>query len=154
MTSKEILISFHRKKIKGVCHFLKLIFLILLHIRISSMWVVSHLFLGQKLKFNMNLMANWKTFQILFLSSKTCRNLSFWHKMSRQANRHTYYICNLSNVSYIMEFLAWWVLKNQGFYSNINCIQMKLLYFVNWHGDRASKSGKIVLSKIKQIKKE
>ena len=102
MTSKEILISFHRKKIKGVCHFLKLIFLILLHIRISSMWVVSHLFLGQKLKFNMNLMANWKTFQILFLSSKTCRNLSFWQKMSRQANRHTYYICTLSSMTSLL----------------------------------------------------
>ena len=37
--------------------------------------------------------------------------------------------------------------KKQGFCSKINCIQMKLLYFVNWHSARASKSAKIVLSK-------
>ena len=37
--------------------------------------------------------------------------------------------------------------KKQGFCSKINCIQMKLLYFVNWHSARASKSAEIVLSK-------
>ena len=37
--------------------------------------------------------------------------------------------------------------KKQGFCSKINCIQMKLLYFVNWHSVRASKRAKIVLSK-------
>ena len=37
--------------------------------------------------------------------------------------------------------------KKQGFCSKINCIQMKLLYFENWHSARASKSAKIVLSK-------
>ena len=37
--------------------------------------------------------------------------------------------------------------KKQDFCSKINCIQMKLLYFVNWHSARASKSAKIVLSK-------
>ena len=45
--------------------------------------------------------------------------------------------------------------KKQGFCSKINCIQMKLLYFVNWHSDRASKSAKIILSKsIFYIKKK
>ena len=33
--------------------------------------------------------------------------------------------------------------KKQGFCSKINCIQMKLLYFVNWYSARASKSTKI-----------
>ena len=37
--------------------------------------------------------------------------------------------------------------KKQGFCSKINCIQMKLLYFVNWHSARASKCAKIALSK-------
>ena len=37
--------------------------------------------------------------------------------------------------------------KKQGFCSKINRIQMRLLYFVNWHSVRASKSAKIVLSK-------
>ena len=37
--------------------------------------------------------------------------------------------------------------KKQGFCSKINCIQMKLLYFVNWHSARASKSAKMVLTK-------
>ena len=37
--------------------------------------------------------------------------------------------------------------KKQGCCAKINFIQMKLLYLVNWHSARASKSAKIVLSK-------
>ena len=42
--------------------------------------------------------------------------------------------------------------KKQGFCSKINCIQMKLLYFINRYSARASKSAKIVLSKSKSQK--
>ena len=52
-----------------------------------------------------------------------------------------------SNVSYVMEFFCLMGPKKQGFCSKINCIQMKLLYFVNWHSARVSESAKIVLSK-------
>ena len=38
--------------------------------------------------------------------------------------------------------------KKQGFWSKINCSQMKLLYFVNWHSVGLQKLGMILESKI------
>ena len=36
--------------------------------------------------------------------------------------------------------------KKQGFYSKINCSQMKLLYFVNWHINGAGRHGILIFS--------
>ena len=50
------------------------------------------------------------------------------------------------NVSYVI-YCCLMGSKKQGFCTKINSSQMKLLYFVNWHSARVSKSAKIVLSK-------
>ena len=62
-----------------------------------------------------------------------------------------------TNVSYVMEFLARWVQKSKVFAQKSTCLQMKLLYFENWHRVGPTKIGpnfrKKSGSKIKSGKK-
>ena len=43
------------------------------------------------------------------------------------------------NVSWVIEFLTWWVLESKVFGQKINCSQLKLLGFFNWLNGKAHK---------------
>ena len=64
-------------------------------------------------------------FHVFVFSQKNQETFVIVHRLNRGLPTNI-------NVSYIMEFLAWWV-KRHDFYSKINCSPMKLLYFVNCH---------------------